>query len=323
MISVRPDPSRPRGGYAELSLQADDLSADSTQVAVFDNYSERYLGQSGWQATQVMFGPYAVVRDGSMARLVIGPEIVNQIAEFANVKLIVGAVRQDIIWPDDVVPAPGAAKIGGIMAAAPSVAAPQSTLKANAPESEAGSGSEPPGPVAPVPPVETAGEKKRPPYAVALLVLLVLLAGISYWFLFQQDEMVASAPASDDAGPCSARTLKGIAGFDAQLAALRACGGKAETDVALGLVEQAAAAGDPQALLLFGMVYDGEAAFGVVEEDVGLTFGDVPATAAEYYSRAVAAGSVEASQRLSSLCVRMQTMTDTLTQGAVADYCEE
>ena len=322
MITVRPDPSRPRGGYAELCLRSADLTGDKTQVAVFDNYSERYLGQSGWQATQVTFGPYSVMRDGGQARVTIGPEIVNQMAEFANVKLIVGAVEQDIIWPDDVVPAPGAAKIGGIMASAPTAAAPQSTLKAVALEAEPESNSEAPGPAAP-PPVETAEANRSLTPVIGLLLMLFLAAGISYWFLFLQDGTVAEAPVVEDTGPCSARTLEGIVGFDAQLAALRTCGGKTETDVALGLLEQAAAAGDPQALLLFGMVYDGEASLDVVEDQVGLTFGDVPATAAEYYSRAVAAGSVEASTWLSSLCARMVKMTDTLTQGAVADYCEE
>lgn len=312
-------------------MPAEDLSEDSAQVAVFDNYSERYLGQSGWQATQATFGPYDVVREAGQARFVIGPEIVNQIEEFANVKLIVGTIRQDISWPDDVVPAPGAAKIGGILRAAKPETALKNTLEPqeDAPEPDGIPEPFPEPPLAPQDPVQDdeVGEQERKfGPLIGFLVMLLLAAGISYWFLFLQDKAVAPvariAPA-EGAGPCSAQTLSGVSGFDAQLVALRSCGSKTDADVALGLVEAAAAAGDPKALLVFGMVYDAGADVDVIEDKVGMTFGDVPATAAEYYARAVAAGSTEAADKLASLCARMVEMTDTLTQGAVTDYCKE
>ena len=330
MISVRPDPAHPRGGYAELLLPEGDLAGDSTQVSVFDNYSERYLGEAGWQATQVMFGPYAVTRAGGQARLIIGPEIVNQIEEYANVRMTVGDASHDISWPDEVVPATGAAKIGGIMGATQTSAAPKSALTAKMPDPEPAP--EAPNVVAePVPepiadPVPSAPPEKSGKGALigGILLLVLLAAGALFWFMRPAEEppepvAEQTAPLSTD--PCAIAQLSALQGFAAQATALRGCGAKASADAALGLVERAAAGEDADALVLFGTVYDGQDTDSVIEDTIGLTFGDVPATAAEYYARAVAAGSTEAAAKLEALCTRMEGMTDTLIRGAVTDYC--
>lgn len=331
MISIRPDPAHPRGGYAELSLSDESIAGETTQVAVFDNYSERYLGEAGWQATKVMFGPYAVAREGGQARVVIGPEIVNQIEEYANVKLVVGDASQDVSWPDEIVPAPGAARIGGIMSAALKEVPVQGTLTAKMPE---------PGLVPDAPDLVTDPEPKDQTEAavedptgsktgmwIGLVAMVALAAGIAYWLLNEGGPTptpvtepaapIAEAPSD----PCSIDVLQGLESFAAQATALRGCGTSASADVALGLVERAAAAGNAEALLLFGTVYDGQSNDPVIEDQIGLTFGDAPATAAEYYARAVEAGSPEAPDKLAALCERMAGMTDTLVKGAVADYC--
>ncbi len=347
MISVKPDPAHPRGGYAELSMPEGDLSGDTTQVAVFDNYSERFLGEAGWQPTKVMFGPYDVLRDGGAARLVIGPEIVNQIEEYANVKLLVGATESDISWPDEVVPAPGAAKIGGIMGASLKEDAPKSGLQAKMPDPE-------PKPEPDPSPIPQGGEdgsedasnltgttqvgdnqEKEPAKSklgliMGLVVLMLAAGGLTWWLLNQEETptpepvaepVVAPEPIAESSNPCAIDQLSALSGFAAQAEALRGCAGQASADAALGLVERAAAGGDAGALALFGTVYDGAATDPVIEEEIGLTFGDEPATAAEYYARAVAAGSTEAADSLAALCMRMAEMTDTLVQGAVTDYC--
>lgn len=333
MISVKPDPAHPRGGHAELSVPEDKLLGETAQVAVFDNYSERFLGESGWQPVKVMFGPYAVRREGGQAHLVIGPEIVNQIEEYANVKLMVGDAEQDVSWPDDVVPAPGAAKIGGIMGTKAAEVTAASALSAKMPEPEPEPAEvEPipePTPAPTVEPVETPAPKGKGGLIAGLVVVLLLAAALAYWLLATEDTpvtpvaepVIAPAPVAEASDPCAADALRALEGFAAQSAALRGCAGTASADTALGLVERAAAAGDADALVLFGTVYDGEAMDAVIEDQIGLTFGDEPATAAEYYARAVAAGSTEASEKLAALCTRMADMTDTLVQGAVTDYC--
>jgi hypothetical protein len=339
VITVRPDPTHPLGGYAELSLPEGNVSGETTEVAVYDNYSERYLGESGWQATKVLFGPYEVRRDGGQARLIIGPEIVNQIEEYANVKVTVGTAEADIAWPDEVVPAPGAAKIGGIMGTKTKSAAPKSALTAKISEPESD-----PVPVEPEPEPGTQvdesaaveDEKKAGGTAgmlLGLLAMVLLAAGLAYWFLYSdgvppagqtavpEEPIVAPAPVAEASDPCSADELGTLPDFTAQASALRECAGRASADAALGLVERAAAANDAGALMLFGMVYDGAASDAVIEDQIGLTFGDVPATAAEYYARAVSAGSEEAAEKLGALCERMAGLTDTLAKSAVSDYC--
>lgn len=343
MISVKPDPAHPRGGYAELSMSEASLAGDTTEVAVFDNYSERFLGESGWQPTKVLFGPYQILREGDVARLIIGPEIVNQIEEYANVKLLVGESESDVSWPDEVVPAPGAAKIGGIMGASLKEQAPKVGLQAKLPDPE-------PEPEPDPAPHDSDGEdtsnlsgtistgvddadtpaKSKMGLFIGLFLLVLAAGGLAWWLLNAEDTpptepiaepVVEPAPPVATADPCAIEQLSALSGFPAQAEALRGCAGQASADAALGLVERAAAAGDAGALALFGTVYDSAVTDAVIEEQIGLTFGDEPATAAEYYARAVAAGSTEAADNLAALCTRMAVMTDTLVQGAVADYC--
>ena len=329
VISISPDPAHPRGGYAAVTLPVGDAVDDAVQVIVFDNYSERYLGDAGWQATKVMFGPYAVERTDGIARVVIGPEIVNQIEEYANIKLTVQGISQDISWPDDIVPAPGAARIGGIMSATakpvPAETAPVVPLPGAEPRTASGPLETDTLTPAPEPlPVPSKGSMGTVLTTAAVIALGG--AALAYWFIFMQDEPEPVSPAVSPAAvvsdPCSADRLGALEDFAAQASALRECGANASADAALGLVERAAAQNDADALLLFGTVYDGAVSDGVIEEGIGLTFGDVPATAAEYYARAVAAGSEAAAGNLEALCARMTDMTDTLTRGAAADYCD-
>ncbi|MEM6563979.1 MAG: hypothetical protein AAF665_06020 [Pseudomonadota bacterium] len=333
MIEVKSDPKHPRGGYAQLRLADNAIAGESTQVAVFDNYSERFLGEAGWQPNKVMFGPYSIDRSAGDARIVIGPEIVNQIEEYANVKIWVGDVSQDVSWPDEVAPAPGAARIGGILTAGETARPPESALKAKIAEPEPEM----------VPETETPNEPEFEPqpepvpdggkrgFLVAALVALLALGGAAYWYIAQSDEdtepvaqpQSTATPVAQSAEPCSAEALRALDGFPAQLDALRLCGPEASADVTLGLVESAVGNGDATALLLFGTVYDGQVTDSDLEDQIGFTFGDVPATAAEYYARAVEAGSDEAPERLKTLCARMSDMSDTLVQGAFADHCSE
>jgi len=330
VIDVKPDPAHPRGGYAELSWPETDLAGETTEVSVFDNYSERYLGAAGWQPTKAFFGPYKVQRDGARARVVIGPEIVNQIVEYANVRLSVGPVVADVGWPDDVVPAPGAARIGGILSTSSTAEKtppprPEPALTAEHPSAPPPS-TAPTTKSTPTPPTDPLEQTRSGKYAwvLAAAVLLAGAAGAAYWYTQQAapvDPDVVAEPVDPDPNPCAGAALQALGSFAAQLDGLRSCGGGVSADTALRLVEAAAATGDAEALLLFGTVYDAMVTTPVIEDEIGFTFEDTPATAAEYYARSKAAGSEEAGQRLDALCERMATMTDTLTAGARADYC--
>jgi len=64
----------------------------------------------------------------------------------------------------------------------------------------------------------------------------------------------------------------------------------------------------------------GPRAVGAIEGTIGLTFADAPARAAEYYARAIAAGSQNAPERLQAICRRLLLRTDTLSASAREDY---
>jgi hypothetical protein len=116
--------------------------------------------------------------------------------------------------------------------------------------------------------------------------------------------------------------LTGLGGFAATRDAIRACGDALSPDTVLTIVEDAASAGDKDALLLFGTLYDGATVDARIETVIGLSFTDNPALAAEYYARADEAGSTEAETRLRSVCAFLAGATDILAKGAFDDFCE-
>ncbi|MBV1897193.1 MAG: hypothetical protein KUG70_12085 [Rhodobacteraceae bacterium] len=338
MIDIRPDRAHPRGGFAELTLESDQIAGETAEVFLFDNYSERYLGEKGWQATRVMFGPYAIVREGTVARVIIGPEIVNQIDEYATVRLTVGDVSQDISWPEDIVPAPGAAKIGGITTGAPpppvSETEQSPQLPSEKPIQQSATNPEPlTVPAEPEPTQqpdkdiqkdEPAKTNKALMWVIAVLIIAAIAAAVYFFVLKEplpEEQPVKEPEIAVVQDTCGLEILRGLDGFAAQNAALRDCAGKVSADTALTLLEQGAAADDAEALRLFGVVYDSEVLDDTMETTIGLTFADAPATAADYYARSVAAGSQDAGENLSALCERMATMSDTLVRGSVADNC--
>lgn len=348
-ITVTPDPSRPHGGYARLSVPSDQLAEETVSVVVFDVFSSRYLGEDGFQGERASFGPYPVERSDGMAAVVVGPEIVNQLEDVATLDLEVGSVKSMVAWPDDVVPAMGAARLGGIVTGPSAEATPtDSNLVGQMPDTTASAvdsdgaadnaaadggdettdlSLEQDKPVG-------DGGSKWPLFAGAAVLLLAIAGG--YWFLTQQDgaDPVAITdpapvdPAPTDApqvasGACSAEALEDLrtVSFTEAQATLMTCGADADVEAAFRVVEMAATSGDPQALLLFAKAYDGAVTEPVIETDMGLTLGDVPARAAEYYQRALAGGASEALPLLEAVCRRLATSTDTIDLAAREEYC--
>ncbi len=340
MIEVRPDPAHPQGGFALLEAGSGTLG-ETAAVEVFDSFAGRYLGPGGWQATRFAFGPYPVEHGAGADRLRVGPEIVNRLTEYQPLRLTLGPVSADLSWPDDVVPSPDAALSGGIWTApaatpTPTAAPPKPPKTAPVevagvdtplPEPEKESAPPVPDPV-PVPP----SPGRRTPLLIGGLAILALLAGGAAYFLTRPDPtpVVATTtetetpPPSEPAGPdCSAAALEtlGAQGFGPVLARIGDCGNAITQDEALGLVEKAAQANDPAALTVMGQLYDSASTEAVLETSLQLSASDNPAQAAEYYDRAARAGSAEATPLLRTVCERLSTMTDTLSQSAHEDHC--
>ncbi|MEM1232641.1 MAG: hypothetical protein AAGH70_00815 [Pseudomonadota bacterium] len=346
MIDIRPDPQRPRGGFAQLSVDGITDTEAAKEVAVYDSYQQKWLGPGGWQPGRAALPARRVELEGETLKVIIGPDIVNNIEESTPVKIEIAGYSWETYWPDDVNHGPDIALEGdlGSTGDRPEPEAPRTmkTLKPEPlPEPTETLQQEvdlPPdeGPIAEtIKDVEEDGDKKRSLLIpiVAGVVLMAAMAGGAWYFLNAQEEepIVATAPetvvepaAVPPAGPaCGASDLAALeGGFTAVLNGMRGCIGTLSADAALGLVEQASAQEDGTALVLFGALYDGEVTEDGLETEMGLTFGDDPARAASYYARAVAAGSADGQARLESVCDRLVVATDTLSQSAHQDYCQ-
>ncbi|MBL3594669.1 hypothetical protein JMM63_03605 [Rhodovulum sulfidophilum] len=332
-LKIRPDPRRPSGGYAELSAEARALPETEATVSVFDAFSERFLGLDGWQSDRAEFGPYEVIRDGDRARLVIGPEIVNRIEEYAALKIRVNRIEAELSWPDDVVPMPGAARIGGLAVARAAPA--EATTEATADTKGLLTGKLPdPGPEAPPPaaqaedPAPEEQRRSRLPLIAGLSALALLICGGALaWFLMQPPSppVVAERPEAEPTppDPCRPEALAGLDGlpFAEGRALMARCGARVTPQQALAALEAGADAGDADALLLFGEIYDEGANDDPVETEIGLSLTPSASKAAEYYARARAAGSAEAAKRLERLCPDLRAASDTLSRSAAEEYC--
>lgn len=357
-LTIRPDPARPAGGHAILRFDtAAGVPAEVT-VAVLETFGGRWLapsaadaggrigiGDANWQAARHDFGPYPVQAAGGGADIAIGPEIVNKIDGYTLVRIVAGPLEGQASWPDDVIPLAGATGRVGLQVlrkAAVAEAEPALMRREAVPD---------PAPATPLPDPEATvilprpvrqdpapaprPERRRGPLLAGLAVLVLLLAGAAGWFLTRPDPVpppapvavlpppVPEAPEPEQAGDdgCSVAALTALAGFAAQRDAVAACGDGVSGDALLGLIETAAAGGDAAALLLFGTLYDAAVTDAVAEARLGLTFGDIPAQAAEYYARAAASGAAEARPLLAATCARLATATDTLSKGAHDDFC--
>lgn len=341
MIDIKPDRNRPRGGFAEITVSVSD-TGDNHEVTVFNSFLQKWLGPSGWQPNQHSFAPRQISQDGDQLRLIIGPDVVNQIEEDTPVKIGIGNASFDTYWPDDINHGPDVALEGDLAGTGAKAQAAQAKpmVKRAEPEPEP----EPapviedvdtpeiePEPIedeeVTVDPEPRKGRAGKLMWAIALIPILIAGA-----WLFLQNQTTAPAdktlpkiteiPAV--ASKCDAAKLTELAaeGFGEVAAQIRLCGAEVSADDALGFIERAAASNDGAALSLFGALYDTQVADEAIEDKIGLTFGDDPARAAEYYDRAVQAGNAKASERLTAVCRRLLLKNDTLSQSAHEDYCK-
>lgn len=333
-LDVRADPKRPNGGYAEIVADPAKLPEGEATVTIFDAFSERYLGEGGWQTERASFGPYPVAHEDGKARLVIGPEIVNEIEEYAVLKMTVGELSGEVNWPDDVFPLPGAARLGGLHVARsePKPASPNlvQTVTPTAPEPEPEPTPEP-APVAD-PPAGADGRSRTPLFiGLAVLVLAALAAG---WFFLmgptdtvEEPAPVAAAPepapAPEPQNPCAADAFAALASapFAERSALMLRCAGQIDADTAFTIIEDGAVSGDADALALMAELYDPEVNSSPVEEQIGISLNGGLTLAADYYARARAAGNTAVTQRLTEICDALRAQSDTEARNAVEEFC--
>ena len=335
-LGVHPDPQEPAGGFAFLELPGGSLGEGPVPVAVFEVYSERWLGPAGetddrvsigagnWQGERHDFGPYPVLRHDGADWVRIGPDIVNKIDEYTPLQISVGGQVADVNWPDDVPPRAGAAVLGGLQSTArPVLLDTGNALVGKPAEADPKPEPVPEPPEIPediVPPDPVQPDPVQSFWRKVLLPLLVVgfLIGaiVAAWALILRDETPTEV-----ADPCTRSALIALDGFGAMQKAIRACGDALSPDTVLKIVEDGAQQNDPDALLLFGTLYDGAQEDGRIEKVIGLSFDHDAAKAAEYYARAVTAGSDAARTRLTASCAQLAGSDQTLAKGAYDDFC--
>ncbi|MGB0498440.1 MAG: hypothetical protein ACPGID_08880 [Rubricella sp.] len=309
-IRIEPDPSRPDGGRAILT--ADASAGTEGYLSFFDLTAERWLGPDGWQSAEVKLGPFTGEPDGAGGvRLTLGPKIVDEIEAYTALDVAFGSARARISWPDTILPSPPGASGGGLVVerkTAPKVAPPP-LPKPPAPDPE---------PVVEEPaPAEGDAEedpKSRLPVFLALLAVLLAVGGAVAWFL------MSDTGGEERVVDCSEAGFAARAGeaFADQYEALTACGGDVTGPDLLRILETGAREEDGRALLRLGELYDP-----AMEADGPLVFSSRdPVLAAEYYNRAVAAGSAEAGERLDAICAVLDP-GDAMQEFALSRYCGE
>ena len=330
-LTIHPDPQEPAGGFAFLELPGGTLGEGPVNVAVMEVYGSRWLGPTGeaddkvtigeahWQGERHDFGPYPVHQHDGADWVRIGPEIVNKIDEYTSLRISVGGQVGDVTWPDDVPPRAGAAVLGGLQPTARTTPQDDGAALVGKPTDPAPA----PDPVPKPPETPEAGEpesqrapKMRALWQPLILVLLMCAVSAALWAMITRDD---SPVVTEDT--CTLPALMALDGFVATQKAIRACGDALSPDTVLKIVEGNAAQDDPDALLLFGTLYDGSERDEKIEGVIGLTFDHDAVSATEYYARAAQAGSDEARIRLGVTCAQLAGSDETLAKGAYDDFC--
>lgn len=321
-LDLHADPQHRAGGYGFLELPECSLP-DTVKIAVQDAYSERWLnpspeqrvtvGEANWQPERYAFGPYQVLRHDGADWVRIGPEIVNKIEEYTAVRLEVNSQTHNVVWPDILIPLAGAAALGGLQVTPKAVQVQEPEPKTPPPQTHV---------EVPAPSPVSQGQKPPSKRWIWILLILVVLGGAALAWVFLADKPPAEVVQSEVSKTvCNLESLSSLPDFEARNTAMRECGKDISPDVVLRIIEDASKAGNGDALLLFGTLYDEDKLDPRIEVLIGLTFADDPARAAYYYAQAQAAGTPEADARLADTCKRLAGATQTLEKGAFDDFC--
>ncbi|MCY4304353.1 MAG: hypothetical protein OXC62_06180 [Aestuariivita sp.] len=355
MIKINPDPEHPLGGFAEISINGIDPFDDPIEISVFNSYQEKWLGPDGWQPNRHRFSARYTEWASNTLTLVVGPEIVNSMDEDIPARILINDIKFETYWPDDINHGPDDATIGDIGGSETTERPQRPTVVAvNSREKEQKTNKQPLTPYDNLIPDEeknksqneslepdntliddtvfdSVKKKNKSLIVVMSIAMLILIAAIAVgiWYFLGMYEQEENPRLPDQAktrlSECRQESLDKLAnqGFSALSERFKTCGQSVSADNALRLLERATSENDPDALLTFGILYDQNASDEVLEKQIGLTFSDQPSLSAEYYTRALNAGSADAQTYLTGVCRRLRLMDDTLSRSAVEDYCSE
>lgn len=99
-VSVSKDPNRP-AGYAWIDVMSV-LPAGDVVFRIERNHPALpHLGTAGWQASPATLRPISVKPLESVVRFEVGPDVVNEIGEYEQIKFFLPAIRFEgqVVWP--------------------------------------------------------------------------------------------------------------------------------------------------------------------------------------------------------------------------------
>lgn len=312
-------------------------SGTAVTVAIRDLSSDEWLSADGWQPAQTTLGVFDVSPSGD---ILFGPAIVDRIEPYAALEVIVDGHKTRLTWPDTIASSPAGLQSGGLQVtrrreksalegtSAKLVVSPSPEPEPKPEQVEQFSA----GPQEPEPELEKTGRApRRLPFVIlGLLGLAAVTALLAYLFLLPMPhpaatdtdtDTVAALPdsgAEENATDCSSEGFAARATLDyaEQLAVAVECDAATSPEDLLRILEAGVVANQPDALLRMAQLYDP-----MFTEDalIELSSRD-PAIAAEYYARAVAAGSTETGTALSKVCALLEP-ENLLHETVRAQYC--
>ena len=319
-IDIGPDPRHPTGGFAILKFRTA-APRSEVELAIRDLRKDIWLARGGWQNESTSLGLHEVSDAGNgWSQIGLGPGIVDQVPEDSYLEFRIGAEKGQAIWPDSIHCSPSAAGRGTIGTGDPG---PEPDLSddrrmfrnpAPPPPSEPEVTEVPDDKPAVVEP-ESATDRKSSPVLWVLALLLLAAVALGAYFVMRKDPV--PEPPEPQATDCTDAGFTGRLGEpnEAQFAAFVECSESISEAMAYRTLDRLVASGFGPALFTYGRLYDSEETV-----DLPFDFSPSPTIAAEYYSRALAAGHAEAGEYLERTCAGL-SLDDELHAMAHETHC--
>lgn len=296
---IEPDAAKGPGyGIVRVTLDAPETLADSRFLILAPGLG--ILGPEGWTDTEYRHQANASEQSGNALTLQVGPGVVDFLAPGRSYffRLAAGESRVPLGIEPGLAPSPGTSRMSAMPNAAPGAPSPvpqppRTPQPQPAPEPAPEPVSDPVRQAPPPAPPKDAA-KSRLPRIIALLVLLLILAGLAWWFLRPVE---GEQPAYN--GPPPLQEARELLRREAPAQELRDAIQRFSTlrgaeDAAFLLIEELAPR-DPAMRLRYAAYFD------PTDKRPTGSIGKDPEAALREYRKAEAEGALEAREALSRL----------------------
>ncbi len=166
-IKIVKDPANPLGGYAKVIIGGLSVGAPaSAHVRITRLEDDQYLSAAGWSTNDAKVGPFELSEENGAHTLILGPDVVGQMAPFQQIRVEVleAGVDGTLKWPEDVATTQRTARRGTVHARKVGIGKVSPGRPAQPAPTPPGGGTPPPRPPEPPsPPVQPTPEPTTPP----------------------------------------------------------------------------------------------------------------------------------------------------------------